>query len=169
MIKRSQGATRFGGRCRDLKSSRASKESGWFVANRMARPVAGPYKPPESGSPAATMTNVLADRPRATSALRSDARAGCSGLVAGPCRLRLCRAASVGDIELALLFGANGRHAVQRALITAVVGKAGARFQTGDVPLAQSVGVFPQGEDRQLLDIVTQTDAQITGCVMQHP
>ena len=34
----------------------------------------------------------------------------------------------VGDIELALLFGANGRHAVQRALITAVVGKAGARF-----------------------------------------
>jgi len=74
----------------------------------------------------------------------------------------------ISDVELAFLFGGNGRHAVQRALITAVVGEAGARFQTGDVPLAQSVGVFPQGEDRQFLDIVTQTDAQITGCVMQH-
>ncbi len=34
----------------------------------------------------------------------------------------------IGDVELAFLFGGNGRHAVQRALITAVVGKAGARF-----------------------------------------
>jgi hypothetical protein len=51
----------------------------------------------------------------------------------------------IGDVELAFLFGGNGRHPVQRALITAVVGKAGARFQTGDVSLAQSVGVFPQG------------------------
>src|SRR5262249_2309472 len=73
----------------------------------------------------------------------------------------------VGDIEMALLFGANRRYSVQRTLIATVIGPAGAGFQSRDVSLPHSVGVLPQGEDRQLLDIETQADAEFTGCVMQ--
>jgi len=49
----------------------------------------------------------------------------------------------VGDIEVALLFGTNRRYAVQRTLIAAVIGSAGAGFQARDISLPHSVGVFP--------------------------
>src|SRR5262245_16869372 len=74
----------------------------------------------------------------------------------------------VGDIEMALLFGANRRYSVQRTLIATVIGPAGAGFQSRDVSLPHSVGVLPQGEDRQLLDIEAQADAEFTGCVMEE-
>ena len=74
----------------------------------------------------------------------------------------------VGDVEVALLFGTNRRHAIQRTLIAAIVRPAGAGLQARDVPLSHGVRVFPQGKDRQLLDIEAQTDAKVTGRIMQN-
>src|SRR6516165_4201368 len=68
---------------------------------------------------------------------------------------------------MALLFGADGRYKVQRTLVAAVIGPTGAGFQPRDVSLPHSVGVFPQGEDRQLLDVEAQANAEFTSCVMQ--
>ena len=66
------------------------------------------------------------------------------------------------------MFRANGRDQIQRPLVTAVVGKTGAWLKPGDVALAACIGVFPQREHRQLLDIETHCDAQAGGLVVQH-
>jgi hypothetical protein len=68
----------------------------------------------------------------------------------------------VGDVEVALFFGADRWHPVQGALIAPVVGPAGARFQASDVALSHGVGIFPQRKDRQLLDVEAQAYAELT-------
>jgi len=73
----------------------------------------------------------------------------------------------VGNVEAALLFRPNSRHAIQRTLIATVVGPAGTRFQARDVSLPHGVCVFPQREHGQLLNVKTQADPKVAGCVMQ--
>ena len=53
----------------------------------------------------------------------------------------------VCDVEVALFFRTNRRYSIQGALITSVIGKAGAGFQARDVSLNRRISVLPQGED----------------------
>lgn len=68
----------------------------------------------------------------------------------------------VGDVEVAFFFGPNDRHEMQVALSAPAVREAGARLQAGDIALALGIGVFPQGENRQLRDIEANAHPQVT-------
>ena len=52
--------------------------------------------------------------------------------------------------ELAALAGREFRHAAKLALDPSIEGKAGARFEAGDIPVLARGGVFPLGEIGQL-------------------
>src|SRR6516164_4301457 len=57
---------------------------------------------------------------------------------------------------------------MQRTLIATVKREARSRLQSGDIPLAQGIGVLPQGKDRQLLQIEVKANPLGTASVVQH-
>ena len=76
----------------------------------------------------------------------------------------------ISDVELAFLFGGNGRHAVQRAWITAVVGKANLHpQQTGTSSRTASASGKEKGSARPSWSRRFGNGTLRFGVLLHHP